>query len=62
MSLYAAEELRQKDIHPIWATTIGVTDAQLVFNAGSVIRRSLGTRALLRMFISPRPAQPHDDL
>lgn len=52
--------IRHQDIHHIWATTIGVTGPLLVFNAVSVVRRCLGTRALLRMFIAPLPAQPHD--
>jgi hypothetical protein len=54
--------IRHQDIHHIWATTIGVTGALLVFNAVSVVRRFLGTHALLRMFMSPLPEESHDDV
>ena len=54
--------IRHKDIHHIWATTISVTGALLVFNTAFVVRRHLGTRALLRMFMSPLPAHEQDDV
>jgi hypothetical protein len=49
---------RQQDIHHILATTIGVTGALLVFNASYVVRRHLGERGLIRLFLAPLPEPP----
>jgi hypothetical protein len=44
-----------RDTPHVLATAIAVTAALLVFNLLSVVRRHLGNRALLRLFLSPLP-------
>jgi hypothetical protein len=48
---------RQADIHHVWATTICLSGALLVYNAQSVVRRYLGEIGLIRMFLSPLPEE-----
>ena len=45
------------DIHHVWATTIGIGGALLVFNALSALRGHVGDRALMRMLRTPVPRQ-----
>jgi hypothetical protein len=52
--------IRHRDIHHVLATAITVTGALLVFNAMSVIRRHLGERSLLRLFMSTLPEQAEE--
>ena len=47
--------LQQADIHHVWANTIVLSGALLVYNALTVVRRHLGKRGLIRMFLSPLP-------
>ncbi len=49
--------VRHEDIPHILAAAIGVTGALLLFNTMSVIRRHLGRRSLLELFLSPLPEQ-----
>jgi hypothetical protein len=42
-----------RDIHNVWANTVGLTCALLGFNALSVLRRHLGDRELVGVFCSP---------
>jgi hypothetical protein len=50
---------RHADIYHVWANTIVVTGALLVFNTLSVIRRHLGKGELIRLFLTPLP-ENHD--
>jgi hypothetical protein len=56
------EVFHHRDISHVWATAISVTSALLIFNALFVIRRHVGKRGLIQMFISPYPVQAKDDL
>lgn len=56
-----ARVFQHQDIHHVWAATIGVTGALLVFNVLLVVQRHLGTHAFLKMFTSPLPEQSHDE-
>jgi hypothetical protein len=53
-----------RDIHHVWANTIGLTCALLGFNALSVLRRHLGDRELAGVFFSPTlgadSGKPHE--
>ena len=44
------------EIHHVWINTIVVTLSLLVFNLIHVLRRNLGNRGLLRLFLTPLPA------
>ena len=57
-----AQVIRHQDIHHVLAAAIGVTGALLVFNALFVIRRHLGKRGLLRLFLAPLPEQVKEEL
>jgi len=48
---------RQADIHHVWATTICLSGALLVYNALSVVRRHLGEGGLIRLFLVPLPEE-----
>lgn len=48
---------RQADIHHVWATTICLSGALLVYNGLSVIRRHLGEGGLIRLFLVPLPEE-----
>jgi hypothetical protein len=56
-----AQVIRHKDIAHVLAATIGVTAALLIFNAMFVIRRHLGKRGLLGLFLSPLRQQSKGD-
>ena len=56
-----AQVMRHQDIPHVLAAAIGVTGALLVFNAMFVIRRYLGKRGLLRLFLSPLREQGKDE-
>jgi hypothetical protein len=56
-----AQVIRHQDIPHVLAAAIGVTGALLVFNAMFVIRRHLGKRGLLGLFLSPLPRYSKDD-
>jgi hypothetical protein len=51
---------RQADIHHVWATTICLSGALLVYNGLSVIRRHLGEGGLIRLFLVPLPEEPDE--
>ena len=51
---------RHEEIHHVLAAAIGVTGALLVFNTLLVIRRQLGERGLLDLFLSPLRDEPKD--
>jgi hypothetical protein len=48
---------QQADIHHVWATTICLSGALLVYNALSVVRRHLGEGGLIRLFLAPLPEE-----
>lgn len=50
-----------EDIPHVLAAAIGVTGALLVFNTMLVIRRHLGKRGLLRLFLSPLPERAKEE-
>lgn len=50
--------LQHAEIHHVWANTICVTAALLTWNALAVIRRNLGDREMLGIFLSPLPPAP----
>jgi hypothetical protein len=52
-----AQVIHHQDAPQVLAAAIGVTGALLVFNASFVIRRHLGKRGLLEIFLSPLPEQ-----
>lgn len=52
--------INHRDIPHVLAAAIGVTGALLVFNALLVIRRQLGKRGLLRIFLAPLPEEPRE--
>jgi hypothetical protein len=53
--------VENRDVDHVWATTIGVTGALLVFNALGVLRRHLGGRGLAHVFLAPRsPGAVHE--
>lgn len=54
--------IHDKNIHQIWANTIAVTFALLVFNALFVIRRHLGKGGLFRIFLAPLQPEPADEI
>jgi len=54
--------IRHQDIPHVLAAAIGVTGALLVFNAMFVIRRHLGKRELLGLFLSPLREYGKDEL
>lgn len=45
------------EIHHVWINTIVVTLSLLVFNLIHVLRRHFGNRGLLRLFLTPLPAE-----
>ena len=49
------------DVHHVWANTICLSGALLGYNALSVVRRHLGNRGLIRLFLSPMPEETHVD-
>jgi hypothetical protein len=53
--------IHHQDIPHVLAAAIGVTGALLVFNALFVIRRHLGKRGLLRLFLAPLPEQAKEE-
>ena len=57
-----AQVISHQDIPHVLAATIGVTGALLVFNSMFVIRRYLGKRGLLGLFLSPLREQGKDEL
>ena len=50
-----AAVFQEANIHHVWANTICLTGALLVYNVWSVIRRHLGGEGLRRMFLAPLP-------
>jgi len=46
---------QQADVHHVWANTFCLSGALLGYNALSVVRRHLGERGLIRIFMSPLP-------
>ena len=48
---------QQTDIHHVWATTICLSGALLVYNALSVVRWHLGEGGLIRFFLAPLPEE-----
>jgi len=51
---------QQTDIHHVWANSVGLSSALLGYNVLFVVRRNLGDRGLLRMFLSPLPEETKD--
>ncbi len=45
------------DLPHVWANTLCLSGALLGYNAISVVRRHLGAKGLLRMFLSPLPEE-----
>jgi hypothetical protein len=48
------------EINRVWANTICLSGALLVYNALSVVRRHFGKGGLLRLFLSPLPEELHN--
>jgi len=46
------------DVHHVWVNAICLTGALLGYNVLSVVRRHLGERGLIRLFLSPLPEEP----
>lgn len=51
----AAAVFEHRDVHRVWATTIGVGLAFLAYNAFAVLRREIGGKRVVAMFFA-RPA------
>ena len=51
---------RQSDIHHIWANALCLSGALLGYNVLFVVRRNLGAKKMLRMFLSPLPEETKD--
>jgi len=51
---------QQTDIHHIWANTLCLSGALLGYNVLFVVRRNLGAKKMLRMFLSPLPEETKD--
>jgi hypothetical protein len=49
--------LEHEDIHHVWANTICVGGALLVFNLYSVLRQHLGKSELIQLYLSPMPVK-----
>jgi len=52
---------RQADLAHMWANTLCLSGALLGYNALTVVRRHLGNRGLIRLFLSPLPQESHAD-
>jgi len=52
---------QQEDVHHLWANTLCLSGALLGYNALTVVRRHLGNRGLIRLFLAPLPAETHPD-
>lgn len=52
-----ANVFQHVDIYHVWANTICIVGALLVFNLFSVVHRRLGKQGLLRIFMLPLPEQ-----
>jgi len=50
-----ASVFQNANVYHVWANTICVSGALLVFNIMAVVRRNLGEDGLRRMFLSPLP-------
>jgi hypothetical protein len=48
---------QQADVYHVWANTLGLSGALLVYNMLSVVSRHLGKGSLIRMFLSPLPEE-----
>jgi hypothetical protein len=48
---------QHREVHHVWADTLGVGCSLLVFNAMTVVQRHLGKGQLRRLYLSP-PASP----
>jgi len=60
--LPALSQLSQRtDIHHVWANSLGLSGALLGYNVLFVVRRNLGNRGLLRMFLSPLPEETNGE-
>ena len=53
--------LQQEDVHQLWTNTLCLSGALLGYNALAVVRRHLGNRGLIRLFLSPLSAESHAD-
>jgi hypothetical protein len=51
---------QQEDAKHVWLNTICLSAALLSYNMLSVVRKRLGKGALLRMFLTPLPAESMD--
>ena len=56
-----ASVFQQADVYHVWANTICVVGALLVYNVLSVVRRKLGKGGLTRLFMSPLPEESETD-
>jgi len=52
---------QQADVHHLWVNTLCLSGALLGYNALTVVRRHLGNSGLIRLFLSPLPAETHAD-
>ena len=48
---------QQTDVHHVWANTLCLSGALLVYNGLSVVQRHLGKGGLIRVFMSPLPEE-----
>jgi hypothetical protein len=52
---------QQEDVYHLWANTLCLSGALLGYNVLAVVRRHLGNRGLIRLFLSPLPVEPPAD-
>jgi hypothetical protein len=52
---------QQEDVYHLWANTLCLSGALLGYNVLTVVRRHIGNRGLIRLFLSPLPAEPPAD-
>jgi hypothetical protein len=53
--------IRHEDFPHVWANTLCLAGALLGYNALTVVRRHLGKRGLIRLYLSPLPEESHAD-
>jgi hypothetical protein len=52
---------QQEDVYHLWANTLCLSGALLGYNVLAVVRRHIGNRGLIRLFLSPLPAETPAD-
>jgi hypothetical protein len=52
---------QQEDVYHLWANTLCLSGALLGYNVLTVVRRYIGNKGLIRLFLSPLPAEPPEE-